>query len=809
MDVFSDPARRVSFHFSNPCLDLKYFYCQPAEVDDDIAFYIPSSHPGISRTIRLNNDFYEVWSPNSNAMDFYPGKPLVRKDLPYAFADGRMGPNDWTIHPQPFSSATPWWGFCRVAPLISDNWFNVDAELVPLPIVWQHSCSHPGFGRIEDSYLRGLNARAAYLGNSTADYSYWGTRDDQVEHVLRHRPTFPSPNDMQRISSGGYWMWQDLVIVFTKIQRGLREMEAWLTMMKHWGRRGERSSTIPMVNGDRLGVWLNGASEFEGLWLLRIGVIPIYVIHRYAAEVDFPIHTSVICDRRSRPFFSSFIESTPAERLNSADWNLYLKAFHSSHSGKTSTYVPHPPTILQLGSSAESCTRSSSWAFGMTDQARLPADTRGDLGVDTTSGSMGWGGPESWPDIASSINLFWDSMPPSELAPENTTPAEPSSNQKLGEMICEGSISFWKPPPVAYGPESRQLAGKRRGKKKKKTKTTWISFYETDAPDIPVPNGQTAMLLKSRRSGDESDESDDECGPSLSHTSRTYWDRHLGHRLVFLRPLARNENMHYDSSVFGIPLPDITFWSDDNNRYKRCRKSIWAYLDPHPRSRTQVGLEPSLSECRPKLSLALMDASPLPNFSDTCNPLPPRSMSRSADALASDEGTEGKTPAKRKDLPSTQMPQEESCKRMRLLAAEKHDDDEPSSHTIPVPIAVKPSSETPIVISASPEVVCVVPDLEFEEPVEGLSKGEGCPALALLELPDVLEHEEALDWGVESEGHLEAETALQELGEGSDIMQIQTCPSNPTLNPPGSAEGIAVVESLIAPLKSTCHLPHV
>ena len=176
MDRFSDPTRQASFHFSHPCLDIKHFYHQPVEVDDDIAFYIPSSYPAISRTIQLNNNvFYEVWSPNSSVMDLYPGKPSERKDLPYAFADGRMGPNDWSIHPQPFSSATPWWGFCRAAPLISSNWFDVDPELVPLPVVWQHSCSRPGFGRIDDSYLRSLNARAAYLGGSVADFSYWGT----------------------------------------------------------------------------------------------------------------------------------------------------------------------------------------------------------------------------------------------------------------------------------------------------------------------------------------------------------------------------------------------------------------------------------------------------------------------------------------------------------------------------------------------------------------------------------------------------------------------------------------------------------
>jgi hypothetical protein len=129
-----------------------------------------------------------------------------------------------------------------------------------------------------------------------ADYSYWGIQDDQVEHVLHHHPTFPSPSNMKHISSGEYWVWQDLVIMFTKIQRGLHEMEAWLTIMKHWGQHGKHSSTILMVNNDRLGVWLNGASEFEGLWLLHIGVIPIYAIYCYAAEIDFSICDSTIHD---------------------------------------------------------------------------------------------------------------------------------------------------------------------------------------------------------------------------------------------------------------------------------------------------------------------------------------------------------------------------------------------------------------------------------------------------------------------------------------------------------------------------------
>jgi hypothetical protein len=852
IDLFSDPARQLSFRFSKPCSDLKHVYSQPPEVDDEITFYIPSSQPAISRTIQLNNAFYEVWSPNSSNMDFYPGKPVERKDLSYNFADGRIGPNDWSIHPQPFSSATPWWGFCRIAPLTASDWLAVDPELVPLPIIWQHSCSRPGFGCIDDRYLRSLNARASFLGTSVANYSYRGDRDDQVEQVLRDRPTYPSPDVMKRFSFGGYWVWQDAVILLAQIQRGLREMEAWLKMMMHWGRRGDRSSTIPMVNSDRLGVWLNGASEFEGLWLMRIGIIPVYVIHRYAAEIDFPIRSTTIYDRRLRPYFSNFIESTQAERLNSSHWNLYLKAFCSSKSAQTSTHGPR--ASLRLGPGADSCALSSSWAFRVMERAGPPAARD-----DVLDG--GWGESVSWSDNPyKPLSSFWDSVVQPDPMPKVTSLVTPPSNQKYGKMVCEGSISFWNPPPVVYGPESRQLAGKRRGKKKK-NKTTWISFYEVDTLDIPVLEGLTAMLLKSRRSGDDSDDDSDlECGPSTSYASRTYWDRHLGRRLVFLRPLARDENVHYDSSVFGIPIPDITFWLDSgNSTYKKCRTSTWAYLHPHPQSRTQVGLEPSLEECRP-LS-APTSASPVLNSS----------VSRSADALANDQDIDGKSGVKRK---ATQIHpiHEESCKRMKLLVSsstlvEKHNElslhnppppisrplspmvisssdlnlvekHELSSHSAPASSVFEPSS--PMVISTSPEVaVCVVPEVELDElivnaqelcdhvqskvdtstsvpqpveatvPVEQLLVGEiglgmGGRPLELLELRAVLEDEEGLDWGVEIEGHpgTETETAQQEIEKGLEVMQIQTSPSNPTLNSSVCVDGIDI--AIINCVKSMC-----
>jgi hypothetical protein len=87
-----------------------------------------------------------------------------------------------------------------------------------------------------------------------------------------------------------------------------------------------------------------------------------------------------------------------------------------------------------------------------------------------------------------------------------------------------------------------------------------MSFYQVDMLDLPMPAGQITMLLKARCSGDESDnDSEPECGPSVSRASCMYWDHHLDQHLVFLQPLSCNEHVHYDASVFGMPLPDAIF----------------------------------------------------------------------------------------------------------------------------------------------------------------------------------------------------------------------------------------------------------
>lgn len=588
MDLFSDPARIASFRFTQPCLDIEQIYHQPRGVNDELSFFIPSDHPRSSRTVKVQDSLYELWSPNCSTTDYYSGAPgqlaLASETIPLPFADGRLGPQDWSLHPQHFSRQAPWLGFCRVAPFAAVDWSAVDAELVPLAAVWQHSLSRPGYGRLDDSYANRLGTRAHCLGSAVAKYTFpWGLRDNQLQHVLRDRPIYPPPDLMKFLCSGIYWVWQDLVNLLTAAQRGLREMEAWLTMMEHWERRLERNTEIPAVRADRIGVWINGASEDEGLWLLRIGVIPVYVIHQYVTDVDFSVSLPHIPDRRPKNFYSTFLESTQAERLNTVDWNSYLKAFHSRGPGNT---LPFSPSQLQrdpgMDFGCRGCIRSSSWAFSIKDRRQpRPVNFRG-----------GSSSRQDEPHRESTVAH-------SAVGSDN--------DQRAAKLVTEGQVSFWQPPPVVYGPESRAPAIKntKRGRKKNKNKnkTSWIYFYESDEPGMPVPEGHTAMVLKSKRSGEESDldeDSEPECGPSTFGRSRTYWDRHRHRRLTFLQPLPRNAQVSYDASLYGIPLPDIPYLINEGNfKFSQQSKSTWAYFDPHPKSRSLVGSVPPIEECRP------------------------------------------------------------------------------------------------------------------------------------------------------------------------------------------------------------------
>lgn len=363
----------MSCRFVTPCLDIARTYSEPPEVYDGLSFYVPQIKPLYQGSVQIADAIYEVWSPNSTTIDYYPGAPLagplhaqLRKPC---YHDGRLGPHDWTLHPQHYYEKYPWFGFCRNPQNDILEWTSVSPELVPLPVVWVHSMTARGKGFINPHYLSAFKSRAHELRSMVESWKFPVFMTDRLHQLRQDRPRYPNGRDIGVLLRDSLWEWEELVIVFTSIQRGLREMEAWLTMMSHWGFRSIPSPvSIPPVSSGRVGIWLNGASEGDGLWLLGIGIIPVYVIHRFAEDIESPpssSDSSVPDWRSSVPNHrKGFVHGTRAEQLNSSQGNPYLRFLRRRDLSNVIPFTPHQlHSSVQVNCDERYRSRSASWGF--------------------------------------------------------------------------------------------------------------------------------------------------------------------------------------------------------------------------------------------------------------------------------------------------------------------------------------------------------------------------------------------------------------------------------------------------------------
>jgi hypothetical protein len=369
---------------STPRNDITQVYQEHPVVYDGLSFYVPATEPVYRRMVKIKDTFYELWSPNCDKVDFYPGAPLSEVIPSYHYPpdhyiDGRLGPRDWSLHPQHFNPDAPWLGFCQSPPITKNPpvaWQSMAPELVPLPTVWQSLTNG-----LDPDYLSILRDRANHLRNKVSTYrhpAYSEPETDACLRVLNKRPFYPSESEFQCFVDQSYCDFQDVVGPFTTIQRGMREMEAWLTMISYWKfRRHVPSFSIPMVQSNRVGVWLNGASKLDGDWLLRIGVIPVYIIHTYIEDIDFPVSNKSILDRRQRDFEVNFIRHTCAEWLNSASGNSYLAALPQAgwHTETSIIVRDNLQQVAQFDRDETLCARSASWSFRVARREnKLPKD---------------------------------------------------------------------------------------------------------------------------------------------------------------------------------------------------------------------------------------------------------------------------------------------------------------------------------------------------------------------------------------------------------------------------------------------------
>lgn len=160
----------------------------------------------------------------------------------------------------------------------------------------------------------------------------------------------------------------------------------------------------------------------------------------------------------------------------------------------------------------------------------------------------------------------------------------------------DGGVEFWRPPPLEYGPQSRQV-----GRLKKKNKTSWTLFVEKDYHFVflnssSVGHPKTVMVLQSKYSEEFYDEDD-----YTPVEQRTYFDHLKARHLIFQSPLSLPSTLYYNISIYGFPLLELGYYFLGNEKPQSYPASYWAYNNPHPdpTSEEPIGSQPSVEACRP------------------------------------------------------------------------------------------------------------------------------------------------------------------------------------------------------------------
>jgi hypothetical protein len=161
-------------------LEFNKIYNTIPPVNDHLSFYLPCKKALYACAVEIHGDIYELWSPNANVTEYYPGsplkEPLASYDASYHYHDGRLGPHHWSLHPQHFYPTHLWLGFCLSPCLDIHDWRSMPLEVVPLPTVWIPSECTAGQCTLNPESFRHL---------STALMNYmWQHVTTKLEHQL-------------------------------------------------------------------------------------------------------------------------------------------------------------------------------------------------------------------------------------------------------------------------------------------------------------------------------------------------------------------------------------------------------------------------------------------------------------------------------------------------------------------------------------------------------------------------------------------------------------------------------------------------
>jgi hypothetical protein len=197
-------------------------------VDDTLRFKLPRFRQHSGRLVASGRHVWELWSPNSSQVAFYPGVSPTDFQLSCCSDemqrryDGHLGRYDPTVSPQLLSERTPWRGFI----LRQASGFKRQSECPEFALLhqkWRSTSADEGM--IETEWIDALMFRLNYLD---AEMSSCSKVTDCRADLWESRPLYPSVDEivvLRRIRAFGV-----AVDCIVRIQRGIKDRAAWLIM---------------------------------------------------------------------------------------------------------------------------------------------------------------------------------------------------------------------------------------------------------------------------------------------------------------------------------------------------------------------------------------------------------------------------------------------------------------------------------------------------------------------------------------------------------------------------------------------------
>jgi hypothetical protein len=487
-------------------------------VNDTLRFDLPRFRQHSGRLVAVGQRVWELWSPNSAQVAFYPGVPPTNfqlsppSDERQRRYDGHLGRYDYTVSPQLLSEERPWRGFI----LRQEVGFKQQLDYPEFALLHQnwHSTS-PEAGMIAKGWIDGLMFRLNHLD---AEMSSCSELIDCRADLWGSRPLYPSVDDV--VSLRCIQSFAVAVDHIAWLQRGIKDRAAWLIMARlvladpvtlDMIRKG----TIPPACEDYIGAWINGSDERDAIWAMGKGM-PCFVIHEFTPAERGMYSTA--------PRSTDFLHGTDPLLLQPSQNGFDYIALRSGAVPTTSPALPQTPHLRLFPHDRKlSAAPAQGWT-GVRVGVTMPTPTAESL--------------------VPTLPLLKDDEEGDDVqALKKFNPANPRyAAPPLEYAVLDPCRVPWlKPPPVQSVPPGRKWS-------------KWI--FDTSSAGNPV--------VKS-------------VGKKANHKRFVYYDRENFRELSSSKPIEQPAGLTSDPKVFGLPAPMVLYAEKHDRGWRQHKASWWMY----------------------------------------------------------------------------------------------------------------------------------------------------------------------------------------------------------------------------------------